>query len=231
MRGTASASLPGNSYVQHDAANVFDRLHNGKVARAIEVGCWFHARRRFFKLIDKEPDAAKAIQVIQRLYRIEKSAAKQGLDPDAVRALRQREAVPLLATFRRWLVRKKKRHSPASAMGQAIAYATNHWKALTRYTEDGRLKPDNNICEGQIRDVALGRKNFLFAGSHEAADRIALYYSLMRSCALNGVNPYTYIRDVIIKLAAGWPAARLDELLPDRWTPEQPEEQPQSDPA
>ena len=127
---------------------------------------------------------------------------------------------------------KLKRYPPKSALGAAYAYLDNHWDSLNTYLEDGRLRLDNNLCEGQIRDVALGRKNFLFAGSDAGAHRLAVYYSLMRSCALNKVCPFEYLRDVIIKLASGWPDARIDELLPHLWTtPQHAEEQSQSNPT
>ena len=93
----------------------------------------------------------------------------------------------------------------------------NQWKALCRFGEDGRLSLDNNLCEQQLRDIALGRKNYLFAGSHDAACRAAALYSLMRSCAQHGVPPLPYLTDVLQKLADGWRQSQLEELLPDYW--------------
>lgn len=225
---TALAGHTG--YFQSDGANVFTRLHNGRAATVQPLACWFHARRPFFKKLGEEPDAAIAVDFIQQLYRIESKAEELGLDPDGIRKLRQAEAVPLLKRFRRWIDKQRGKHPPSSAMGAGFAYCVRRWAALIRYTEDGRLKPDNNICEGQIRDLALGRKNFLFAGSHAGADSVALYFSLMRTCARNGVNPYAWLADVISKLSAGWPRNRLGELLPARWA-EQPRQQPESDSA
>jgi transposase len=98
-----------------------------------------------------------------------------------------------------------------------VAYLLNHWVALTRFVTDGRLDLDNNLCERQLRSIALGRKNFLFSGSHAAAARAATLYSLMRTCAQSGVAPLPYLTDVLKKLATGEYASRLDELLPDRW--------------
>ena len=93
----------------------------------------------------------------------------------------------------------------------------NQWVALNRFVHDGRLKLDNNLTEQQLRAIALGRRNFLFFGSHRAAERAAVLYSIMRTCALRGVPPLPYLTDVLRKLAAGWPQSRIDELLPDRW--------------
>ena len=92
-----------------------------------------------------------------------------------------------------------------------------HWAALTRFLQDGCLKLDNNLCEQQLRAIALGRNNFLFLGSHRAAERAAVLYSLTRTCALHGVSPLAYLTDVLRKLAAGWPQSRIDELLPGGW--------------
>lgn len=109
------------------------------------------------------------------------------------------------------------REPPSSDLAKAVGYCLRHWTALTRFLDDGRLAPDNNVCEQQMRDVALGRKNFLFAGSHDAAYRTATLCSVMRTCAQHGVPPLPYLTDVLRKLAAGWPDRRLEELLPDRW--------------
>ena len=91
------------------------------------------------------------------------------------------------------------------------------WVALTRFLQDGRLKLDNNLCEQQLRAIALGRNNFLFFGSHRAAEQAAVLYSLTRTCALQGISPLAYLTDVLRKLATGWPQSRIDELLPDGW--------------
>ena len=110
-----------------------------------------------------------------------------------------------------------KSEPPSSDLAKAAAYPLNHWEALTRFVKDGRVSLDNNLCERQLRDIALGRKNYLFAGSHDAAQRAANLYSLARTCAQYGVPPLPYFTDVLGKLAAGWPQDRLDELLPPRW--------------
>ncbi len=229
-KGPWTALAGRTGYFQSDGANVFMRLHNGKAASVQPLGCWFHARRPFFSKLGEEPDAAVAVDFIQQLYRIEAKAETLGLDADGIRDLRQAEALPILSRFRRWIDKRRSKHSPRSALGAGLSYCVKHWAALIRYTEDGRLRPDNNICEGQIRDLALGRKNFLFAGSHAGAHNVALYYSLMRTCARNGVNPYAWLTDVITKLAAGWPNSRLAELLPARWA-EQSRQQPESNPV
>ena len=102
-------------------------------------------------------------------------------------------------------------------LAKAAAYALHHWTALTRFVADGRVSLDNNLCEQHLRDIALGRKNYLFAGSHDAARRAAALYSLTRACAQYGVPPLPYFTDVLTKLGSGWKATRLEELLPHRW--------------
>jgi len=204
-------------YVQADAANVFDRLYNGQAASAVEVGCWAHARRKFVALQDIDCRVAYPVKLITRLYRIERLADVKDLAPDERAALRQERSQPVLDTLKRWLVGVLAKEPPSSELARAAGYVINQWAPLTRFVEDGRLALDNNVCEQQLRDIALGRKNYLFAGSHDAARRSAALYSLMRTCAQHGVPPLPYLTDVLKKLASGWDNGRLDELLPDRW--------------
>ena len=210
--------LAGRSgYVQADAANVFDRVFNGKVANAVEVGCLAHARRRLVELQDTDCRVAYPLKLIARLYRIETLADARQLAHAERASLRQERAGPVLEKLKRWIVITLADETPASALAKAGGYMLNHWEALTRFLQDGRLGLDNNLCEQQLRAIALGRRNYLFCGSHDAARRAAVLYSLTRTCAQHGVAPLPYLTDVLTKLAEGWPVNRLDELLPDRW--------------
>jgi transposase len=204
-------------YIQADAAGVFDRLFNGQQATAVEVGCWAHARRKFVTLADTDFRVAYPLQLIRRLYRLEYLADLQELAPEERAALRGERTRDALNSLERWLAVTVTQEPPSSELAKASQYCLNHWTALTRFLDDGRLSPDNNLCEQQLRDVALGRKNYLFAGSHDAARRIAALYSLMRTCAQHDVPPLPYLTHVLRKLAAGWGQNRLEELLPDRW--------------
>jgi transposase len=204
-------------YIQADAAGVFDRLYNGQQATAVEVGCWAHARRRFVALAETDCRAAYPLQLIRRLYRLEYLADLQELEPDERAALRNERTRAALNKLQHWLLVTLLDEPPSSDMAKAANYCLNHWTALTRFLDDGRLSPDNNLCEQQLRDVALGRKNYLFAGSHDAARRMAALYSLMRTCAQHEVPPLAYLTDVLRKIANGWEQNRLEELLPDRW--------------
>lgn len=204
-------------YVQADAASVHDRLFNGRAAAAIEVGCWAHARRRFFQLKDTDCRAAYPLKQIARMYRVERLATLRDAAPEQRLALRQRWTVPILERLHDWLVNTAACEPPSSALAKAAQYAVNHWQALTRFVEDGCLDIDNNHCESQLRGIALGRKNYLFAGSHDAARRTAVLYSLVRTCAEHGVPPLPYLTDVLRSLGAGWPARQVDQLLPHAW--------------
>lgn len=209
-------------YVQADAATVFDRLFTGQAAHAVEVGCLAHARRKLVALQDTDCRVAYPLTLIARLYRIEHLADARGLAPDDRAALRRQRSAPVLDTLHRWCGLTRAQEPPSTDLAKAAGYFVNHWQALSRFLEDGRLDLDNNLCESQVRDIALGRKNFLFAGSHDAARRAAGLYSLLRTCAQYGVPPLPYISEILTKLASGWSLSRVDELLPHRWQPPVP---------
>jgi transposase len=204
-------------YVQADASNVFDRLFTGEVAHAIEVGCWSHGRRRLVAMRDTDCRVAYPLKLIARLYRVEHLADARALGPDDRRALRQARSAPTVERLLDWAALTRQTEPPSSDLARAAGYLVNHHRALARFLHDGRLALDNNLCESQLRDIALGRKNFLFAGSHQAAARAATLYSLTRTCAQYGVPPLEYFTDVLRKIADGWSVNRLEELLPHRW--------------
>ena len=215
-------------YVQADASNVFDRLYNGKKAEAIEVGCLAHARRRYYDLVDSDVRVAYPLKLMAQLYRLEGLADRRKLSPEDRLALRQSRSTSIMDRYRRWLLRILSGEPPASTLAKACAYSLNHWEALTRFLKDGNLPLDNNLCEQQIRSLALGRRNYLFAGSDAGAERAAIMYSLLRTCALHGVEAFAYLKDVLGKLAAGWPSDRFDELLPENWSAPPPSTDPQA---
>jgi transposase len=211
-------------YIQADASNVFDRLFNGEVARAIEVGCWSHGRRRLVAMRDTDCRVAYPLKLIARLYRVEHLADARGLMPEGRLALRQARSTSIVERLYQWAALTRQSEPPSSDLARAAGYLVNHHRALSRFLQDGRLSLDNNLCEAQLRDIALGRKNFLFAGSHQAAARAASLYSLTRTCAQYGVPPLEYFTEVLRTLSNGWSANRLEELLPHRWRDEHGEE-------
>jgi transposase len=206
-------------YIQADASNVFDRLFNGQVAKAVELGCWSHARRKLFALEDTDCRVAYPLKLIGRLYRVEHLADARELAPKSRAKLRKERSSPILEKLRRWFTATVASEPPSADLAKAAAYSLNHWIALTRFVEDGRISPDNNLCEQQMRDIAQGRKNYLFAGSHDAARRAAALYSLTRTCIQHRVPPQPYFTDVLGKLATGCTEAQMDKLLPHCWRP------------
>ncbi len=158
--------------------------------------------------------AALTVALIQQLYDQERAAADMAVD--ARRAHRQAHAVPLLAQIKAERDRLAATVLPKSPLAEAVRYLTNQWEALQRFVEDGRLAIDNNRAENQLRVVALGRKNWLFAGSFEGARRTALFYSLVQSCALAGVPPFDYLKDVLLRIAMH-PQRLIGQLTPQGW--------------
>jgi len=149
--------------------------------------------------------------------RVEHLADARGLAPDGRATLRRTRSAPVLERLQRWCVLTRTQEPPSTDLARAAGYFVNHWTALTRFVEDGRLSPDNNLCEAQLRDIALGRRNYLFSGSHDAARRAAALYSLVRTCAQHGVPPLPYLTDVLTKLPTARTASALEALLPNRW--------------
>lgn len=183
------------------------------------VGCWGHSRRRFFEALSTEPDARKALDWIVELYRIEHRAAERNiLGTEAHLVLRKSESREVLEELERWLEAHDGHYPPKSKMGKAISYAVNNRKELRRFLEDAKLPLDNNFAERSLRIIAVGRKNFLFAGHVEGAQNLAILQSVVATCRLHGVNPYEYVKDVLVRIQTH-PASRIDGLMPWAWIP------------
>ena len=183
------------------------------------VGCLAHVRRYFFKATETAPAEANwVMNKIADLYAVEYEAAeRQILGTSDHLALRNLCSAPLMDEILLYLQNEKPKHLPQGPMGKAITYACNSWDTLTHFLEDPHIRLDNNLSERHLRVIALGRKNFLFLGNDEAGDHLAVLQSLVSTCELNGVNPFEYLKDVLIRLAAGHPQSRIDELLPHNW--------------
>ena len=200
-------------YLQADAFAGFAPLFvSGKVK---EVACWAHARRKFDEL--KAAPIAKTILLrIGTLYQIEREV--RGLPPDDIAARRQAAALPLLNELKQYLDEKLLALSNASALAQAIGYLTKRWPSFCRYVEHGALAIDNNAVERAIRPIAIGRKNWNLLGSIAAGERAAVLYSLIGTCSLNGIEPWSYLTDVLARLPTCL-AKDIDQLLPMNWQP------------
>ena len=197
--------------LQADAYAGFHHLYD--TGRISEAACWAHARRKFHEIhvAHPSPITTEAIERIATLYAIEKEI--RGTTPDTRRQVRQTRAAPLLENMHAWLDSILPRLSKKSDTAAAIRYALSRWRALTRYAEDGTLEIDNNAAERALRVVALGRKNYLFAGSDQGGERAAALYSLLGSAKLNELDPEIYLQHVLERIA-DHPISRIEELLP-----------------
>ncbi|WP_437964501.1 IS66 family transposase [Sorangium sp. So ce260] len=200
-------------YVQADASSVYEELF--RTEQVTEVGCWAHGRRRFFEAMSSDKERAMtALGFIHQLFAIDK--ATKELPPSRRTEQRRSRAQPVLDAFRAWLDREELLVLPRSPIAGAIGYARNQWAALTRFLDDGRLRLDNNRSELELRREAVGRKNWLFVGSDDGAEWNATIVSLIASCALHQLDPWAYLRDVLILLPS-WPRDRVIELAPKSW--------------
>jgi transposase len=208
--GTWAGKLVCDDYAGYKA--LFDR-------GVIEVGCMAHARRKLHDLYanHRSEIAEEGLRYFAALYEIERDARELKLNADDRHRLRQQRSKPVAEALRQWLTRQRGQVPDGSATAKAINYSLGRWAALTRYIDDGELPIDNNHVENKIRPVALGRSNWLFAGSLRAGQRAATVMTLIQSAKLNGHDPYRYLKDVLERLPTQ-PASRLDELLPQSWT-------------
>ncbi len=199
--------------LQADGYAGFNELYEKGLV--LEAACWAHARRKFFDICvtGKSEIAEEALRRIGELYAVEETI--RGRPPDERRAARLARSAPILESFRPWLVARRDELSRKSDLAKAIGYALSRWTELTRFTDDGRIAIDNNAAERAIRPLALGRKNYLFAGSDSGGRRAAAIYSLVESAKLNNLDPEKYLRDVLARIA-DHPINKIAQLLPWR---------------
>jgi transposase len=201
-------------FLQADGYAGFEALYERRGTDAItEVACWAHCRRKFFEVWEgtKSPVAKEALDRIAAFYMIE---AKAQFAPAAERLMHRAETKPLLAVFFDWADQVLAKLSAKSALAEAFRYTGKRRVALSRFLADARLEIDNNIAENAMRGIALGRKNYLFAGSDTGGERAAAIYTIVQTAKLNGVNPEAYLRDTLTKIAEGHPINRINELMP-----------------
>jgi len=207
-----------NGFLQVDAFSGYNKVcvPDGRT----RVGCLAHLRRYFWKARETAPREANwLLGKISELYAIEYEAAdRKILGTKKHLALRKLCSASLMDELQLYIEDEQPCHPPEGPMGKAITYALNNWETLTHFLEDPHIALDNNLSERQLRIIALGRKNFLFLGNDEAGEHLAALQSLISTCELNGVNPFEYLEDVLVRLAQGHPQSRIDELLPHNWT-------------
>lgn len=206
-----------DKHVQADAYSGYDEYF--RTTKATEVGCHAHARRKFDYAMDSDPvRAAQMLALWKDLYAVEQKAKEQNFGPAQLLAARQGESKKILEKIHANLMAWKDQVLPKSPTGKAIGYALGQWTALLRYLDDPILDIDNNLAERTLRMVAIGRKNWLFAGSEAGAERAAVIYSLVATCKLSGIDPFAYFRDVLARISTH-PTSETDALLPPNWTP------------
>ena len=202
-------------YLQADGYNVYEDFEKRSGIQVLN--CMAHARRKFVDAQQNDaPRAHHALSLFQKLYDTERTIKDKGLSGEELLSLRQKEAVPVLKELEQWMMEEYPKVTPSSVIGKAISYCLPRWKKLSLYTTDAILNIDNNPVENAIRPVAIGRKNYLFAGSHEAAQRSAMIYSLFSTCRLHNINPYNWLKDVLERMHL-YTTANIKELLPQNW--------------
>jgi len=199
-------------YLQTDGYKVYDWF--GKQKDITLMSCMAHARRMFEKaLADDQKRAEYAMTEIQKLYQIERRARQLGLSAEQRHQLRLDESLPIMNELGKWMAAQVRTTLPKSPFGKALIYSVGRWDNLMNYLRDGYLEIDNNLVENAIRPTALGRKNYLFAGSHAGAQSAAMFYSFFASCKHNNVDPYTWLKKVL-EIIPDYPANKLTDLLP-----------------
>lgn len=199
-------------YLQSDGYSAYDIFDKRERIRLLH--CMAHARRMFHDALGNDKAVAEyAMSEMQKLYAIERICKERNLSFDEIKTKRQSEAAPILASLGQWMKEQYIQASPRSMIGKALAYSIERWEKLSRYTEDGKLRIDNNLVENSIRPVALGKKNYLFSGSHEAARRSGMLYSLLGTCKMHSIEPYNWLKDVLQRINAH-PINQIKDLLP-----------------
>jgi transposase len=204
--------------MQADAYAGFNALYiaGRKPGPIIEAACWAHGRRKLFELaeLQKAPIAIEAVRRIDQLFAIEREI--NGVSPDPRVAVRAQRSKPLVDDLESWMRQERRRLSSQSPLAKAMDYSLKRWEALTRFLDDGRICMTNNAAERAVRGIAMGRKNWTFAGSDSGGRRAAAIYTLIETAKLNDIDPRAWLADVLARIA-DHPAKRIAELLPWNW--------------
>lgn len=201
-----------NGFIQTDGYSGYTFLTQKE--GLVHLSCWAHARRYFERALENDNERAlHVMKLIQLLYAIESMAREQGLTNDQRHALRLEKSLPVINEIGAYLNRHKNNVPPRSPIGRAFEYCINRWDSLQNYLTNGMLEIDSNMVENAIRPLALGRKNFLFAGSHDAAEDIAMFYSFFGTCKKNDIDPQLWLKYVMDNIQST-PAKNFKELLP-----------------
>ena len=206
-----------SGFLQTDGYAVYEDFN--KRSGITLLHCMAHARRMFDQALDNDKQRAEYVLTeMQKLYAVEQMGRDKSLSMEELHTLRQEQAIPILENIKVWMMNTYPEVLPESTIGKAIGYSLKRWDKLSLYTTDARLEIDNNLVENAIRPVAIGRKNYLFAGSHDGARRAAMLYSFLGTCKINNVNPFEWLRDILRRIPSH-SVNRLQQLLPNNWTP------------
>ena len=199
-------------YLQTDGYAAYDQFYHRDGITMLH--CIAHARRYFKEAEDNDKERSNyALKVFQEVYEIERQV--KDLSNEERRKIRQESTLAKLTEFHTWMTEQYRQVTPKSPIGKALEYSLKRWKELSLFTTDGQLEIDNNRIENEIRPIALGRKNYLFAGSHESAQRIAMIYSLLASCKTNEIDPMKWLTHILEELP-NRTVNDIDDLLPQK---------------
>ena len=219
QQGPAQQLSEFAGYLQCDGYKVYTSISEAYKDRIQLVSCLAHIRRKFYQARAHHPKLAnQALTWIQQLYALERKYREKELSADQRQQERHKEARPIYEKLLRWVQAEQPRQLRKGPLGEALYYALRQLPKLTAYLEDGRIEIDNNLIENAIRPLALGRKNYLFAGSHAGAERVAMMYSFFASCKVHEVNPWEWLKDVLERIG-DHSVNQLEELLPHQWKP------------
>jgi transposase len=205
--------------LQCDGYAAYRSFANGRGDTIELAGCWAHVRRKFYEALEQSPRTAGwIVRQIQHLYRVEANLRAHKAGPQLRAAVRAHESRPIVARLKRVLIQLKAsgRHLPQSSLGTAMDYTLGQWRTLEVFLNDGRVEIDNNLVENAIRPTAIGKKNWLFIGQAEAGERSAIIYTVIESCRRRGLNPYTYLREVLTRLPR-MTNKQIPEVTPEAW--------------
>ena len=207
--------------LQTDGYSAYKNMNtNGEITH---LACLAHARRYFEKALNNDKKRSEyVLKLMQHLYEIERNAKNRKISFETRYRYRQIYAKPILNELEQWLIKNQEQTTPQSAIGKAIAYTKNLWPKLKAYIDNGKYEIDNNLIENTIRPLALGRKNYLFAGSHKAAQNAAMFYSFFATCKINNIEPLAWLTDVLNHISE-YKVSKLKELLPQNWKPRTPQ--------
>jgi transposase len=208
-----------NGTVQCDGYSAYRSFANARNGTIALAGCWAHVRRKFFEAQEQSVKTAGwLLRQIQHLYQIEARLREQKAGPKLRQAVRVNQSKPIVERLKQALIRLKAsgHYLPQSLMGAAIDYALGQWPTLEIYLRDGRVEIDNNLVENAIRPTALGKKNWLFVGDAEAGERAAIIYTVIETCRRRGIDPYSYLKDVLTRLP-NMTNHQIPEVIPAVW--------------